>query len=90
MALAVMHELRTHFGLEAIGADADFAQMAPIPVPPCDAEALRRRLFDRHRIEVPVTQHGGRSFVRVSVQAYNTAQDLQRLTQALRQEFSAA
>ncbi len=90
MALAVMHELRRHFGLEAIGADADFAQMAAIPVPPCDAEALRRRLFDRHRIEVPVTQHGGRSFVRVSVQAYNTAQDLQRLTQALWQEFSAA
>ncbi len=88
LALAVMHELRAHFGLEAIGRDADVAQMAPIPVPPCDAEALRRQLFDRHRIEVPVTQHGSRSFVRVSVQAYNTPQDLQRLSQALRQEFT--
>ena len=87
MALEAMHALRTRFGLPAIGADSDFAQMVPIPVPPCDAEALRRRLFEQHRIEVPVTQHDGRSFVRVSVQAYNTSQDLQRLATALGQEF---
>ena len=53
--------------------------MAPIPVPHADAGALRRHLFDTHRIEVPVTQHAGRSFVRVSVQAYNSAEELQRL-----------
>ena len=48
-----------------------------------DAEALRAWLFSRHRIEVPVTQHAGRSFVRVSVQAYNTEADLAALQSAL-------
>jgi isopenicillin-N epimerase len=53
-----------------------------IPVPHTDAEALRARLFDESRIEVPVTTHGGQTFVRVSVQGYNTEADLQRLLDA--------
>jgi len=52
-------------------------------VPHQDAEALRARLFEQHRIEVPVTQHAGRTFVRVSVQGYNTAADLAALEEAL-------
>ncbi|MCW5633322.1 MAG: aminotransferase class V-fold PLP-dependent enzyme [Rubrivivax sp.] len=50
------------------------------------ADALRHRLFDVHRIEVPVTQHAGAVFVRVSVQAYNTPADLVRLRDALAAE----
>ena len=42
-------------------------------------------LFEQHRIEVPVTQHAGRTFVRVSVQAYNTEADLRALQLALAQ-----
>ena len=83
MALATMHRLAAHFDLPPIGGDADFAQMVPVPVPPGDAEALRARLFGAHRIEVPVTRHGERLFVRVSVQGYNTADDLARLEAAL-------
>ncbi len=86
-AMALMHRCAQRFELPCIGADSDFAQMAPLPVPPCDPEALRRRLFDHHHIEVPVTQHGGRSFVRVSVQSYTTDADLQALEQALAIEF---
>jgi isopenicillin-N epimerase len=55
----------------------------PLPVPHQDAGALRERLFEQHRIEVPVTQHAGHTFVRVSVQAYNTAADLEALEAAL-------
>lgn len=87
-AVALMHEMADHFGLPVIGSDAHFAQMAPIPVPACDAEALRTRLFGQHHIEVPVTQHEGRSFVRVSVQGYNTRAELETLASALRQAFS--
>lgn len=88
MALALMHEMAGHFGLAPIGRDDDFAQMAPLPVPTCDAEALRATLFEQHRIEVPVTQHGGRCFVRVSVQGYNTQAELDRLGQVLRRVFA--
>mgnify|MGYP001468156480 CR=1 FL=1 len=62
--------------------------MTPLPVPPCDAEDLRARLFEQHRIEVPVTQHDGRCFVRVSVQGYTTVAELDVLAQVLRQEFT--
>ena len=61
--------------------------MAPLPVPHQDAAALRKRLFDTFRIEVPVTQHvgpdGPRTFVRVSVQPYTSDEDLAALEQAL-------
>lgn len=88
-ALGLMHELARHFGLAPIGQDPHFGQMVPIPVPACDAEALRRSLFEQHRIEVPVTQHEGRCFVRVSVQAYNSEADLRTLAQALHQAFGS-
>jgi isopenicillin-N epimerase len=83
MAVALMHRVAQRTGLPPIAADADFAQMVPLAVPHDDAEALRARLFDEHRIEVPVTRHDGRSFVRVSVQGYNDEADLTRLEAAL-------
>jgi isopenicillin-N epimerase len=57
--------------------------MVTVPVRRSDAEGLRRALFEQHRIEVPVTQHGPHTFVRVSVQAYNTQADLDALCSAL-------
>ena len=80
LAMNVMHEFSRRHGLEPIAPDDCFGQMAPLPVPHQDAAALRARLFDGHRIEVPVTQHAGRTFVRVSMQAYNRAEDLERLS----------
>ena len=70
-------------GLAAIAPDAAQGQMATIPVRSSDAEGLRRWLFERHRIEVPVTQHASRTFVRVSVQAYTAQAELDALVQAL-------
>jgi isopenicillin-N epimerase len=79
MATALMHRVADRTGLAPIGADDDFAQMVPLPVPHTDAEALRARLFE----QVPVTQHDGRTFVRVSVQGYNSDDDLAALEAAL-------
>ena len=90
LAIEAMHRLRSRWGLEAIGADDDFAQMVPIPVPHADAEGLRRQLFEDSRIEVPVTTHAGRRFVRVSVQGYTTPQDLQALMDAPALQAAAA
>jgi isopenicillin-N epimerase len=60
-----------------------YAQMASFPLPPCDAAALQRRLFGEYHIEVPVIEWNGRQFVRVSVQGYNTAEDVAALAEAL-------
>jgi isopenicillin-N epimerase len=82
-ALALMHRVGARNGLAPIGADSDFGQMVPIPVRCPDPEALRTWLFEQHRIEVPVTQHAGQTFVRVSVQAYTSDAELQLLEAAL-------
>jgi isopenicillin-N epimerase len=69
------------FGLEPL--TDDFAQMRGYRLEHDDPPALKRRLYDEHRIEVPVveTRHGWT--LRVSVQAYNDAADLQALSSAL-------
>lgn len=61
-----------------------YAQMAAFPLPPCDAGALQRRLYDEYRVEVPVIEWGGRQLVRVSVQGYNTEADIDALVGGLR------
>jgi isopenicillin-N epimerase len=60
-----------------------YAQMATFPLPACDGAALQRRLYDEHRIEVPIIDWGGRQFVRISIQAYNTPEDVGALLAAL-------
>ena len=70
------------FGLEPL-TDA-FAQMRGFRVDHPDPAELKRRLYDEHRIEVPIfeTSHGW--VLRVSVQGYNDGSDLQALAAALR------
>jgi len=72
-------------GLEPICAASPhwYAQMATIPLPPCDASKLQQGLHDKYRIEVPIITWGERQFVRVSVQGYNTQDDVDCLVAAL-------
>jgi len=60
-----------------------FTQMAANPLPAVDAEALKRRLYDDYRIEIPINTWTDTALIRVSVQGYNTAEDLDRLVDAL-------
>ena len=46
-------------------------------------EALGAELYRRYRIEVPVIEFGGRWWVRVSCQIYNTAEQYERLADAV-------
>ncbi len=64
-----------------------FAQMATVPLPACDAPTLKARLYDQHRVEVPVSIWQGRPYLRVSIQGYNTLADVERLVDALRLAF---
>ncbi len=77
------HELlaASDFGLEPL-AD-EFVQMRGFRVDHPDPLALKRQLYDEHRIEVPVFESAGRWVLRVSVQAYNEASDLRALEAAL-------
>jgi isopenicillin-N epimerase len=72
-------------GIEPLLADDPrlFSQMATMPLPPCDLPALKRRLYDQYRIEIPTTQWGDVQCLRISVQGYNTRSDVDRLLSAV-------
>ncbi len=83
LVVETLHRVCGATGLTPPAEDADFAQMAIIPVPAGDPAALQEALMRDHRIEVPVTSHKGSIFVRMSAQAYNTGRDADALVAAL-------
>ena len=72
-------------GLVKICPDGEewLGQMAAIPLPEFDVSRLKDRLYREYRVEVPVYRWEGKPFLRVSVQAYNTEEDLLALEKAL-------
>ncbi len=59
-------------------------QMAAAPLPDAtDLHALKTRLYEEYRIEVPFILWNGRKLIRVSVQGYNTRRDVEKLVEAL-------
>ena len=83
LALQTLQRWCERTGQAPVASGSDCGQMVLLPVPGVDADALKATLYDRFRIEVPVTQHQDQVFVRVSVQGYNTQEDLDRLLDAL-------
>jgi len=69
--------------LSPIATPHDFYQMAAIPILTENPRELQETLFNRYRIEVPLTSHGGQHFIRVSLQVYNNENDIDRLISAL-------
>ena len=61
-----------------------FSQLSALPLPPCDLDTLKRRLYDEYRIEIPVIAWNGQRLARISVQGYNTQADVAALSTALR------
>jgi hypothetical protein len=64
----------------------EFVQMRGFALPDgTDGPALKTRLYDEHRIEVPIVPTSdGRWTMRVSVQAYNDDADLEMLAKVFR------
>lgn len=60
-----------------------YLQMRGFRVEHADPPALKRRLYEEHRVEVPIFETEAGWVLRVSVQAYNDAGDLERLVAAL-------
>jgi isopenicillin-N epimerase len=65
--------------------DSDFYhQMGIAPLPSqTDITTLQKRLYDEWRVEVPLINWNGQKFVRISVQGYNTPDDLEALIDGL-------
>lgn len=73
-------------GLESIYGDqaAPFVQVATVRLPQIkDVEAFNRELLERYHIVAPFIHWEGQHFLRISVQGYNTAEDMDALVHAL-------
>jgi isopenicillin-N epimerase len=57
--------------------------IAPLPNT-TDISKLKRRLYDEFHVEVPLIDWNGQKFVRISIQAYNSEEDLDALIVGLR------
>jgi hypothetical protein len=44
---------------------------------------LQSRLYDDYQVEVPLIDWNGQKFVRISIQGYNSPEDVQALVEAL-------
>ncbi|HLO34254.1 MAG TPA: aminotransferase class V-fold PLP-dependent enzyme, partial [Anaerolineales bacterium] len=60
-----------------------YSQMGIAPLPHSDLLLLKSRLYDEYKIEVPLTEWQDKQFVRISVQGYNTREDIDTLLAAL-------
>lgn len=79
--IAALTRLATVYPLNG---DAFFHQMAIAPLPHLgDLQGFKDQFYDQFRVEVPFVQWDGRHFIRVSVQGYNTQEDIDALLSAL-------
>jgi isopenicillin-N epimerase len=61
-----------------------YGQMAIAPLPLSNLAALKSRLYDEYRVEVPLIQWQNKQFIRISVQGYNNQEDIEKLLEALK------
>lgn len=68
-----------------------YEQMAVFELPPIrDLAAFNDRLYQKHRIQIPCVAWNERQFIRISIQAYNSKEDLDNLFNALERELPTA
>ncbi len=80
LAREARRELCDLLGTEPIAPESMVLQMASVRLPEPDTD-LNRRLFDDHRIEIPVSDDG--TLLRISIAPYNDRADVDRLLEAL-------
>ncbi len=86
MAQETAARVTTLTGLEPLSSPGFCApQMVAMPVPRCEPAALKQALLDDYSIEIPCYSWGPHTIVRLSVQGYNTAAEMDCLVDALAQ-----
>jgi len=84
LALSTRDRINALTGQPAIAPPDWLGQMAAVMLPPeTDPEALHRRLWEEHHIEVPAFWWHDRPLLRISFQGYNDESDADALLRAL-------
>jgi isopenicillin-N epimerase len=86
LALATAARVQALTGLPPLASPEFTApQMVAMSLPECDPAWLHDRLLAEYGIEIPCHQWGGHTLVRLSVQGYNTPEEMDHLVTALGQ-----
>ena len=83
LAIHAQHQLASITNLPPIAPPEWLGQFVACSLPDIDGMAFKNALYDRFRIEAPVTLQGERQFLRVSFQAYNSTADVAALASAV-------
>lgn len=85
LAVMARQRINTLTGLRPICPEGEgwLGQMFTARLPDIDIQALKVGLYDQFKIEVPLTRWNDQSFMRVSIQGYNTEADVDRLLRGL-------
>jgi isopenicillin-N epimerase len=77
--------IRDLTGYPHLSDENNFAQMTAAYLPDdIDPAFLKNQLYDRYRIEVPLIRWNENNLIRISLQGYNSRQDIENLIDALR------
>jgi isopenicillin-N epimerase len=83
LAAETARDLEALTGLLPLSGSQWYWQMVTVPLPPCDVQEIKRRLYDDYHIEVPIIDWKNRQYIRISFQGYNTPEDAECLKTAL-------
>ena len=72
-------------GLDPLSPDSPqwYAQMVSLALPATDARKVQRRLLEECAIEAPVMSWTGHALLRISLQGYNTRDDVDAVVSAV-------
>jgi isopenicillin-N epimerase len=63
--------------------DIFIRQLFSASIKTAEPEKLQRHLFEAYHVEVPVMRHGDKAYLRYSINAFNSQQDLDTLFDAI-------
>jgi len=68
--------------------DEFLGQMCSIPIKTNNPEKIQRYLFEKYKIDIPLMRQENSTYIRYSIQAYNSQEDLDNLYNALTEIIS--
>jgi len=88
--LIARSKLNHFFNQKPISKDQFIGQMSTIQIPHIDDPIeFQKLLYNDYQIQIPILKWGGETFLRISIQAYNSMEDIEKLLYALKKIFKS-
>jgi len=81
------NEINDLLNKEPLCSEKFLGQMSSIYIDCDDSIAFQIKLYKQYKIQIPITECNNNKFLRISIQAYNSKEDVFKLLRALKKEF---